>query len=102
MTTIKIIGSSCGFESKIRVYCVDQFFMNVEVISDCEMASEWGKALRYLDWRKALGRISNSPVFEAAEKYLDHPSCLLPVALLKALEVELGASTASDMLLKFD
>ena len=101
MTIVQILGNSCGFESRISVECLDRFLVRVRVISDCKMAQDWGNQLKELDWRKALGKISDSPVFTLAESCLRHSSCPLPTALLKAIEVELGISIASDLELKF-
>jgi hypothetical protein len=57
--------------------------------------------LQSLDRKKVLRRIIDSPVYISASKRIKHTSCPVPMAITKAIEVELGISVPEKVKLTF-
>ena len=101
MTVVEVDAGSCGFITKIEVLKVDARMVKVVVSSDCEMITEWGEELISLDWGQCLRDFIDSPVFQCSSKHIRHVACPVPVALLKAIEVEVGAALPVDVTIRF-
>ena len=101
MTTVKINAGSCGLITELRVQGIDGDRVNVHVISPCEMITNWGSALGAINWKKDLRSIKDSSVFECASEHIRHVACPVPIALLKAIEVEAGIALSADVTITF-
>ena len=94
-------AGSCGFITKIEVLKVDARLVKVVVSSDCEMITEWGEELISLDWGQCLRNFVDSPVFQCSSKHIGHVACPIPVALIKAMEVEAGLALPANVTIRF-
>ena len=101
MTVVEVDAGSCGFITKIEVFKVDARLVKVVVSSDCEMITEWGEELISLDWGQCLTNFVDSPVFQCSSKHIGHVACPIPVALIKAMEVEAGLALPANVTIRF-
>jgi hypothetical protein len=101
VTVVEVDAGSCGFITKIEVLKADARMVKVVVSSDCEMIIEWGEALGSIDWGQCLRNFIDSPVFQCSSKHIRHVACPVPVALLKAMEVEVGVALPVDVTIRF-
>ena len=101
MTIVEVNAGSCGFITKIEVLKVDARMVRVVISSDCEMITKLGEELHTLDWGQCLRNFVDSPVFQCASKHIGHVACPVPVALLKAMEVEVGVALPVDVTIRF-
>lgn len=102
MTRVQVVCGACGFTAEIRVAAKGAAEVAVQVSSDCEAAVRWGETVRRLEWRGPLGRMpAAGEYWHSAWKILKHRTCPLPLALLKAVEVEIGAAVAADVAIRF-
>ena len=101
MTVVEVDAGSCGFITKIEVFKVDARLVKVVVSSDCEMITEWGEELISLDWGQCLRNFVDSPVFQCSSKHIGHVACPIPVALIKAMEVEAGLALPANVTIRF-
>ena len=97
MTAVEVDAGCCGFTTKIAVLKVDEQMVKTTVSSDCEMITAWGKELGSLDWGQCLRNSVHSPVFQCTAKHIGHVACPVSVALLKAMEVEVGVALPVDV-----
>ena len=74
----------------------------MDISSDCEMVSLLGSHLSELDSRDALRPHGRSAVYECAFQHIKHVACPVPAAILKAIEVELGAALPRDVSIRFE
>lgn len=101
MTVVEVDAGCCGFTTKIEVLKVDEHLVKTSVSSDCEMITAWGKELGPLDWGQCFKNSADSPVFRCASKHIGHVACPVSVALLKAMEVEVGVALPVDVAIRF-
>lgn len=101
MTIVEVNAGSCGFTTKIQAHKADAQTVRVVISSDCEMITKLGEELHTLDWGQCLRNFVDSPVFQCASKHIGHVACPVSVALLKAMEVEVGVALPVDVTIRF-
>jgi len=102
MTLVEVDAGSCGFTTQIEVSKTDDRTVSISMSSDCEAAKKWGHQLGSVNWRECLGENAfSSQVFISAANCLKHPACPVYTGLLKAIEVEIGASLPADATIRF-
>jgi len=101
VTVVEVDAGCCGFTTKIEVLKVDDHLVKADVSRDCEMITAWGKELGSLDWGQCFRNSADSPVFQCASKHIAHVACPVSVALLKAMEVEVGVALPVDVAIRF-
>jgi len=102
MTKVVVEAGICGFTATIEVVRLSARRVRVRVVSECEMVSEMNSQLEELDWQDALRQLEDSPVYNSAFEHIKHPACPVPVAILKAIEVEVGAALPQDVAIRFE
>jgi hypothetical protein len=102
MTRVSVESGICGFTSTIEVAKLSAKMVRVDISSDCEMVSKLGEKLHDLEWRNALKLPENPLLCKCAHRYIRHAACPVPVAILKAIEVEVGMALAKDVAIHFD
>ncbi len=105
MTQVVVDGGACGFATRIRARKGVGRKVLIELESDCELVSALGEKLVELgpfSMRDIMTRgIKGNPIMEAGSATLSHASCPVPVAILKAAEVELGLNVPCDVTIEF-
>lgn len=102
MTLVEVDAGSCGFKTRIGVSKTDAWTVSISISSDCEAVEKWGDRLGPVNWRECLGKNAFlSQIFISAADCLKHPSCPVHIGLLKAIEVEIGASLPADATIRF-
>jgi hypothetical protein len=102
MTLIEVDAGSCGFKTRIGVSKTDKRTVSISISSDCEAVEKWGNRLGSVNWRECLGKNAfSSQSFISAADCLKHPACPVYIGLLKAIEVEVGASLPVDATIRF-
>jgi hypothetical protein len=102
MTRVKVDSGICGFTSTIEVAKLSAKKVKVDITSDCEMVSQLGEQLPEVEWRNALKLPENPLLCKCAHRYLRHAACPVPVAIIKAIEVEVGLALAKDVAIHFE
>jgi len=102
MTLVEVDSGSCGFTTQIEVSKTDDRTVSISISSDCEAVEKWGGQLGSVNWRECLGKNAfSSQIFISAADCLKHPACPVYIGLLKAIEVEIGASLPADATIRF-
>jgi hypothetical protein len=52
--------------------------------------------------KELFAPVNRNPVFVSAQRAGCHPSCPIPVAILKAVEVAMGMALPRDAVIKFE
>lgn len=100
-TRAEVDAGSCGFVTKISVERRGEV-VEIRITSDCEKVAKFAEALKSLKWADALTHMCDSAVYHAATRARLHPGCAVPAALLRAIEIETGASTAKPVRMEFE
>ena len=102
MTIVEVDAGSCGFKTQIEVSKADSKMVSISMSSDCEAVEKWGDRLESVNWSECLGENAfQSQIFISAADCLKHPACPVYIGLLKAIEVEVGASLPADATIRF-
>jgi hypothetical protein len=102
MTHVSVEAGICGFTSTIEVSKLAAKRVRVDITSECEMVSKLGEQLHDVEWRDALILSENPLLCKGAHRYIRHVTCPVPIAVLKAIEVEVGLALAKDIVIHFD
>lgn len=101
MTTLKVDAGACGCWAKIVASKVDDHHVQVRVESDCDQVVKMNEDLARVQWKgkghQVFGPIVESAVYRSAALHIRHTACPIPSAILKAIEVEVGAAVPSDV-----
>ena len=98
MTKAVVNPGICGNISVVDVERVSKRRVKVNIKSNCEMVVKMSQALSELDKNEVLKSPLHSIVYQLASEYSLHASCPIPMAILKAIEVEVGLALPRPVL----
>jgi hypothetical protein len=94
---------NCGFKTTIKAIMTDTGKVKVAIESECENIQKMAKGIDEVDPFQIMGRpFGECPICEVASKFLGHPACLVPSAIVRTIEVESGMAIAGDSSVKVE
>jgi hypothetical protein len=102
VTRVVVEAGICGFTTTVEATKTGKRRVSVVVESDCEGVAEMNGQLQDMDWLEALGPPGKSVVWNCACAHIKHPSCPVPMGILKAIEVELDLALPKDVVIRFE
>lgn len=101
--TIAIVNPGiCGMTATVEVTKVSKRRVEVEITSECEKVAEMSQSLPALSLFDALKPQVDSRVYRYASQCCLCTSCPVPMAVLKAIEVEGGLALPQSVLVNFE
>ena len=92
----------CGFSCDIEARKTGGRTVSVEIKgSGCEQAQRLSSLLEKMSMKDLFAPVTRNPVFLAAQGAGCHPSCPIPIAILKAAEVAMNMALPQGVLIKF-
>ena len=101
MTTVIVNSGACGYSVTIKAEKGKDGKITLSLDSDCEMVTKMLEDIAIVDRFAPLTGFQNNPVHRSATKRLKHVACVVPSAILKALEVEAGLNVPKDVVIRF-
>ena len=101
MTSVVVDPGVCGMNAAIEVTKVNIRRFRVEVTTDCEIITKMGELMGELEREDILKPQIQSRVYQCASECHVHTSCPLPMAILKATEVEAGLALPRPVTVHF-
>jgi hypothetical protein len=101
MTTVEVDAGVCGLVTRLRAAPGADGVVVLRGESDCPRVQEYLAGLQMVEVSSALGRCFLEKVFEPAAQVGLHPACLVPVAVLKAMEVAAGLALPREACIRF-
>ena len=101
MTRVVVESGICGFITTVEVTKVTEYKIRIVLISDCKAINKLNEQYRELEWTKMYKDQDNFSPYKLI-KCLSHIACPVPVAILKALEVEIGVALPKDVAIRFE
>lgn len=93
----------CGFSSIIRAHREGRRSAGLEIESGCEHIQ---RLARFLDGvvtiKELFLPLSRNPIYVSAERAGCHPSCPLPVAIVKAIEIAMEMALPKDVVIRIE
>jgi len=102
VTSVVVEAGICGFTTTIEATKTGKRRVSIEMESACEAVAEMDGELQDMGWLEALGQPGKSVVWECACAHIQHPSCSVPIGILKAIEVELDLALPRDVVIHFE
>lgn len=101
MTVVEVNPGVCGMNTTVGVTRVNRRQFTVDVTTDCEMITRMGDLLGELDLRDTLKPHIHSRIYQCAAQCNIHIACPIPMAILKAIEVEAGLALPRPVTVHF-
>ena len=93
----------CGFQCIIRAKSIEKRKVHVEISgSECQSVKQLTALLGDILLGDLFAPISRNPVFLLAERAGCHPSCPVPVGVLKAAECAMEMALARAVSIRFE
>ncbi|MGW8187991.1 MAG: DUF6951 family protein [Desulfobacterales bacterium] len=93
----------CGFPCTIKAQKLGNQTVTVEINgSGCKQIQRLSTCLTEMSLKELFMPLTRNPVYMAAEKSGCHPSCSIPAAVLKAVEVALGMALPKEVRIQFN
>ena len=97
MSKAKIFSGICGFTTEVEAR-MNGSHCELSIESDCEEIQHLAEELRKVDPFREITHRENGPLtLQLAIKHCPHPSCPVPVGILKVIEVEAGLAMPADV-----
>jgi hypothetical protein len=93
----------CGFPCLINARMLDARMVSLKISgSECKQIQRLAKRLGKISMPGLFTPVSRNPVYLAAEKSGCHTSCVIPAAVLKAVEVAMGMALPREVRITFE
>ena len=106
MTVVRVTAGACGFEARVKALRKGKVSVRIELESNCESVEDLGLifeqlgALTIRDFM-STGEKKNR-VLQLTAEALPHSACPIPVAIIKAAEVELDLNIPCPVYIEFE
>jgi len=102
LTRVHIDPGICGFPAVVEIKTVGKRQYSVVIKTECEKLTQLSEQVESLNLTDAFKQAKDSKLYSTVADCLIHPACPMPVAIIKALEVEAGIALARDVVIRFD
>jgi len=102
LTRINIDPGICGYPTVVEIKTVGKRQYSVIIKTECEKLTLLSDQIETLNLADVFKQAKDSRLYSAVADCLLHPACPMPVAIIKALEVEAGIALARDVVIRFD
>jgi hypothetical protein len=102
MTRAVVDPGICGMNATVEVTKVSKREVRVKITSECEKVTKISERLEQLDLLDTLTTQVDSRVYRCASQCSLCVSCPIPMATLKAIEVEVAIALPRPILVQFE
>lgn len=103
IVTVTAEPGICGFPCTVKAQKSDNRTVTIEITgSECKQIQRLSSSLSEMSLKELFMPLTRNPVYVAAEKSGCHPSCTIPAAVLKAVEVVLGMALPMEARIRFE
>ena len=102
MTRVAVDPGICGMHATIDVTDVGNQKVSVKITSDCEMVTKMGESLVEVDKWDVFKPPADSEVYKCASECPLHAACPVPMAILKAIEIEAGLAAPKAVHIRYE
>ena len=102
MSMIWVKAGQCNQETTIEARRTDMTHVAIEFVTTCEHIQKLAEVLKTLDIAREMSTsLLDTQVYQMANEHVCRNSCVVPAAILKALEVEANIFPAAESQLVF-
>lgn len=102
MSQVWVQAGQCGKETSIEARRTDMTHVALEFVTTCEHIQKLADRLQTLDIAREMSvNLLETQVYRLADEVVCRNSCIVPAAILKALEVEANIFAPSESQILF-
>ena len=95
---VEVFSGICGFRTVITAVPQEKRSVKLTLASDCPNVCKCIDKMDVVNpFKELFGKLHDSEVYQAASAVIPHPSCPVPPAILKAVEVAAGLALPKDV-----
>lgn len=99
---VRVDPGICGFACAVYAQKLEARKVKINIEgSECKQIQRLSELITQIGFRDVFVPLTRNPVFVSAEKAGCHPSCVIPTAVIKAVEVVLGLALKCDVVIQF-
>lgn len=103
MTKVRVSAGACGYTAVVKVQALDRKKVHINIITACRQLQSFNEELGVIDWTKGVfDRFCDSIIYKTAHEKLKHTDCPVPMAIIKAIQVEIKGAVPKDTFIKFE
>ena len=102
MAKVEVNPGVCGMVCNVEVSKKDRMNLEVKIETKCEMVNKLGELIGEVNLRDALKPHGANIIYEKAADSIRHVTCPVPMAVLKAIEVEAGMALPRPVSVTFE
>ncbi len=103
MTKVRISAGACGYTAVIKVQALDKKRVHINIITACAALQSLNEELGLIDWTKGVfDRFCDSIIYRTAHEKLKHTDCPIPMAIIKAIQVEIKGAVPKNVTMAFE
>ena len=93
----------CGFPCVIEATREKNYEVSIRITgAECKHIKRLSEQIGQMSMRDLFKPMTRNPVYSAAQRAGCHPSCPIPMAVLKAAEVAMEMALPCDVTIRFD
>lgn len=99
---VEVDSGICGFSCVVEAKKTGRHQVSVKISgSDCEHIKRLSEKVKEMDLKNLFKPITKNPVFVSAQQSGCHPSCPVPTAVLKTIEVAMEMALPKNVTIEF-
>jgi hypothetical protein len=103
MTKMTVNPGACGFICLIQVEQGKKYKAVARLQSQCKQVSRFAEEIGEVDFMEIMrALVGQNKVVQAAAVCKLHQSCVIPMAVIKAVEAELGLAVKKNITIKYE
>lgn len=103
ITRVEVKPGICGFSCVIEAQRKAYRHVSIHIMdSACKQVQHLTKTVKDIKLKELFTPITRNPVYVSAWRAGCHPSCPIPMAVLKAAEVAMDMALPRDVVIKFN
>jgi hypothetical protein len=103
VTKVYVEPGACGLTCLIEASRTEKKYgVTVRLQSQCKQITELGSEIAEVDFMNVMrGAFGQNQIFQSVPKCKLHQSCVIPSAIIKAMEAEVGMAVKKDIKITF-
>jgi len=103
LTRVVVDSGICGFHCVVEAWEKEKRVISVRISgSECKQIQNLSGMVQEMNLRDLFAPVGKNLVFSSAQAAGCHPTCPVPIAVLKAVEVAMGMALPKEATIRFE
>ena len=101
MVVAEVFPGPCKFKAMIKASRISNRTVRIKIESQCKHVKLLGDLLSEVDINECIRNFDDDLVLNLSKSIIPHASCIIPVAILKCIEIETGLALKENASIEF-